>query len=100
MVPTRSVVIPTTAGRSVAFRNGVATVYDTNDLPYLLARPDVRITLTSYALGWMDDVLAHTPKVNADLHYPVEPTVVEEAPADEVEAVLKIKKPWRKPPSN
>lgn len=70
MVPTRSVALPTTAGHMVQFRNGVASINDTNDLPYLLARPDVRIEMSEYAMSWMPEVLAQTRIIEASVHWP------------------------------
>ena len=107
MVPTRQVTIPTGAGRSVRFAQGVATINDTNDLPYLLARDDVKIMFTDYARSWLPDVLARTPKVNADVRWPEgwgEADQSEESPPpgddSALDVALKGKKPWRKPPSS
>lgn len=72
MVPTRQVTLPTSAGRSVRFAQGVATINDTNDLPYLLARADVKMTITPYAMSWMGEVFEKTPKINADVHWPAD----------------------------
>jgi hypothetical protein len=101
MVPTRQVTIPTGAGRSVRFAQGIATIMDTNDLPYLLARDDVKIMFTEYATSWLPEVLGKTPKVNADVHWPVG-WAQESPPADDdaLDSALKGKKPWRKPPSS
>lgn len=70
MVPTRSVALPTTAGHQVQFRNGVASINDTRDLPYLLGRSDVRLEVSEYAMSWMPDVLAKTRIINASVHWP------------------------------
>jgi len=70
LVPTRVVAIPTTAGHKVSFRNGIAEINDTNDLPYLLARDDCKIMLTEYAMSWIGDVLKSTRQVNATVIWP------------------------------
>lgn len=70
MVPTRSVSLPTTAGHTVQFRNGVAVVNDTRDLPYLLQRADVRIEMSEYAMSWMPEILAQTRIIEASVHWP------------------------------
>jgi hypothetical protein len=119
MVPTRSVAVPTQAGKQVQFRNGMASINDTRDLPYLFARDDVKVMVTDYAMGWMDDVLAHTRAIKADVRWPTgyevqhtseteyavnkvepPPPVHVSLPGDPLEAVLKEKPRWRKPPSN
>jgi len=120
MVPTRQVTVPTTAGRSVRFVQGIATINDTNDLPYLFARPDCRVMVTEYAMSWMGEVLEKTPQIKADVHWPTdwlvthrhqddflivppgtEVEMVDVPPADVLDDALKgRKKPWPKPPSN
>ena len=76
MVPTRQVTIPTSAGHSVRFTSGIATINDTNDLPYLMLRDDVKLMVTEYAMSWMPDVLDKLHKINADVHWPTDWTVV------------------------
>src|SRR5215831_8441536 len=94
MVPTRQVTIPTGAGRSVRFAQGIATIHDTNDLPYLLAREDCKVMFTEYAISWLPDILDKTSQVNADVHWPegwpkeaeaqvIDPSQAEEATLDE-----------------
>jgi len=110
MVPTRQVTIPTGAGRSVRFASGIASINNTDDLPPLLARDDVKIMFTDYAASWLPDILSKTPKVNADVHWPEGwPREPSEAPVpedlaqlgdDPLDTALKGKKPWRKPPAN
>jgi len=115
MVPARSVTVPTQAGRSVQFRQGMAAINDTNDLPYLFARDDVKVMVTAYAMGWMDEVLSHTRVINADVHWPVnyavehtsetEFSIKEQEPpplehVDLLDEAIKDKPKWRKPPSN
>jgi hypothetical protein len=68
--PVRMVVLPTSAGKGVHFRNGVAHINDTDDLPYLLARSDARLDITEYAMSWMPEVLARTRVINASVHWP------------------------------
>jgi hypothetical protein len=70
MTPTRSVSLPTQAGHQVQFRNGVAVINDTRDLPYLLSRPDVKIEVSEYAMSWMSDVLSHVQVIKAQVHWP------------------------------
>jgi len=120
MVPTRQVTIPTTAGHNVRFVQGIATILDTNDLPYLFARDDCKVMVTEFAMSWMGEVLAKTRQIKADVHWPadwrVEHTSQSEflvvPPGTEVEtidvppegtleeALKKGRKPWPKPPSN
>jgi hypothetical protein len=70
MVPTRQVTIPTSAGRSVRFASGIATINDTRDLPYLFARGDCKVMVTEYAMSWMPEVLSQTRRIVADVHWP------------------------------
>lgn len=124
MVPTRQVTIPTGAGRSVRFASGIATIVDTNDLPYLMARDDVKLMITPYAMSWMSDVLDKVIKVRAEVHWPSDWIVTQDgehwtmrmvdpapAPDDDdqpevpspdsgeaaLDEALKGKPPWRKP---
>jgi hypothetical protein len=126
MTPTRSVAIPTTAGRQVQFRQGMAVINDTRDLPYLLSRSDVRLEVSEYAMSWMDevlgqvqiikanvrwpdgyevvhrntddfDILAPAPAMSFDVVAPPDPEVVTPDPLD---AAIKGKPRWQKPPSN
>ena len=123
MVPTRQITLPTSAGRSVRFAQGVATITDTNDLPYLMARDDVRLMITPYAMSWMPTVLDKTRKINADVHWPPDWEVrhtneqdwditspepePEPAPAAspdsgevDLDTALKGKPRWRRPPAS
>ena len=118
MVPTRQVTIPTGAGRSVRFSQGIATINDTNDLPVLLGREDVKVMFTDYAASWLSDILAATPTVRADVHWPAgyaPPAAPEETPNQPVQeqepqadppenaldqALKGRKKAWQRPPSN
>jgi hypothetical protein len=128
MVPTRQVTVPTSAGRSVRFAQGIATIHDTNDLPYLFARDDCKVMVTEYAMSWMPEVLSKTPKINADVHWPPdwsvgrteqgrweiitpdppvpdpEPEVEQTSSPEEgeatLDAVLKGKPRWQKPPAS
>lgn len=70
MVPTRQVTIPTSAGHSVRFAQGIATINDTNDLPYLFARDDCKVMVTPYAMSWMGGVFEKTRKINAQVQWP------------------------------
>jgi len=115
MVPARSVTVPTQAGRSIQFRQGMAAVNDTNDLPYLFGRSDVKVMITAYAMGWMDEVLSKTRQIHAEVHWPANYAVehiseteytieqVEPPPPvdiDMLDEAIKEKPRWRKPPSN
>lgn len=126
MVPTRQVTVPTSAGHSVRFASGIATIRDTNDLPYLMARDDVKLMVTEYAMSWMPDVLTKTRKIHADVHWPdgwqveqgddgvfdiitPEPPQADDRPVDKVgqpaetqpddvlDEAIKGKPGWRKP---
>lgn len=98
MVPARSVSVPTTPGRQVQFRQGLAIVNDTRDLSVLLRRADVKIEMSEYAMSWMDEVLRDAGEVKAQVHWPEKPTV--EAEADPIDQAIKDKPRWQKPPSN
>lgn len=122
MHPTRSVMIPTTAGHQVRFQRGMATINDTNDLPFLLRRSDVRMVVNEYAMSWMPEVLAKVYKIEATVEWPEGYDVahrngddfsitspVDEPPVDALDPldpldpldqVLKEKPKWRKPRSN
>lgn len=68
--PMRSVMVPTTAGHQVRFQGGMATVNDTNDLPFLMRRSDVKMIVNEYAMSWMPEVLAKVYKIEADVEWP------------------------------
>ena len=95
--PARSIIVPTTAGRSVQFRNGVAVINDTRDLPYLLRRADVKLDISEYAMSWMDEALKETGEVKAQVQWPLPAS---EPATDSIDEALKDKPRWRKPPSN
>lgn len=103
VTPTRSITVSTTAGRTVQFRNGVAVIYDTRDLPYLLRRADVKLEVSEYAMSWMPDAVAEAGEVKAQVHWPEQP--VEPAEADPLEDAIRArvrnaKGQWLGRPSN
>lgn len=71
VIPTRSVSMPTTPGRTVRFMMGHAVIKDGRDLVALMRRPDVKLVMTPYSMSWVEEWLAQAgDKVRAEILIP------------------------------
>jgi hypothetical protein len=71
VLPARSIMMPTTPGRTVRFMGGHAVVRIDTDLMALMRRSDVKIQLTPYALSWYEGWMAQVgERLQAELYVP------------------------------
>lgn len=68
--PARSIIVHTTPGREVKFFGGNAKITDHRDMPFMLARPDVKVIPTEAACSWAEDWLRQTRELKATVEWP------------------------------
>jgi hypothetical protein len=71
VLPARSIMMPSTPGRTVRFMQGHAELKVDTDLMAMMRRPDVKIVFTPYAMSWLEGWMAEVgERVAAELLIP------------------------------
>jgi hypothetical protein len=71
--PARNVALPSLPGRQVKFLQGHAAIKDGRDLAAMLRRKDVKVVINNFAMSWIEQILAATGEVRAEVRWPASP---------------------------